>query len=109
MSLDEVLCNCDQIVAAFGSTECKECGLDYLFLPTILEYAAGIPDDELTSYAAFAIYKNYMRMCPAPCTCCASSYIDYIVDLTTEAADWCNYYFIPEKKLEDYSDRAPWY
>jgi hypothetical protein len=82
----------NQQMTEFGSTECTACGLDYELLPSILEYAAGIHDDELTSYAAAAVYKNYVRMCPRPCPCCATSYSKYINDMLMDAADWRNYY-----------------
>jgi hypothetical protein len=101
MSLDEVLCECEQIIAAFGDKECKECGLDYTFLPNIIEYSAGITDEELTSYAASILYKNYVRMFPKTCMCCASTYVEYIVGLMAYAADWNNYYYYTENEPSD--------
>lgn len=81
-----------QKMSEFGSTECSACGLDYAPLPSILEYAAGIHDDELTSYAAAAVYKNYIRLFPRPCPCCTTSYTKYVKDMLMDAADWRNYY-----------------
>lgn len=101
MSLDEVLCECDQIIAEFGAIECKECGLDYVFLPNIIEYSAGIPDDELTSYAAMALYKNYVSKCPKPCSCCSPTYVGYIEGLLAYAADWNNYYYYSDVEPSD--------
>jgi hypothetical protein len=108
MSLDEVLCSCSEIVEAFGTTECSHCGLDYLFLPNIMEYSASIPDYELTSYVANAIYKNYIRMCPKLCTCCTPAYATYLSGLKKDAVDWNNYYYCVEKEPKDNTDRAPW-
>lgn len=93
MSLDEILCECDQMIESFGATECEKCGLDYTFLPNIIEYSAGISDEELTSYAASILYKNYVSKCPKPCKCCASAYVEYIEGLLAYAADWNNYYY----------------
>ena len=91
-SLDEVVCSCADIIKEFGAVQCTTCGLDYEFLPEILEYAAGIDDCDLRSGGYFAVYTNYVRHMPTPCACCKPTYADYIERLIEAAGDWATYY-----------------
>jgi hypothetical protein len=107
-SLRNESCACADIIMAFGSTECSECGLDYMFVPSIAEFAEG------DSGNIMDIYRDYVSNMPTLCSCCAEAYADYIATYIDEAVDWASdayelyYRELNEPEEIDSSEWAPW-